>query len=258
MTESKVRPPSSPDKVSLAGPFLHETADFVMEAVNAVQDWMWVDEGSEGRHKWGFVTTVVGAELTLKAISSCCCLLACSTFERWVLPVFLLSLDCVWACGLQQINSNTSKDLANAVMVGIGILRSYDRMGIARLECISGCHCKPKLLDGHHKQHTSQIEWLYHGGTHPCSFMDHCIAKNLVLLCRRRSPCATEASLLIAVSQSNACMVRIVNTKETRSREHKFKVTSFLISNLDKTNVEHFAYVDDQLQKDSKHARSQR
>jgi hypothetical protein len=37
--------------------------------ITYLQGWEWVDEGKNGRHKWGFVTRTIGAELIFKVSS---------------------------------------------------------------------------------------------------------------------------------------------------------------------------------------------
>ncbi len=34
--------------------------------------------------------------------------------------------------------------------------RSYEHMGEASVECVSGCQCKPDVLQGHHTERNSQ------------------------------------------------------------------------------------------------------
>ncbi len=43
------------------------------------------------------------------------------------------------------------------VVVELAYLRSYERMGQARVECASGCTCEPSTLEGHHREKTSQV-----------------------------------------------------------------------------------------------------
>ena len=51
------------------------------------------------------------------------------------------------------------------ILVGIGILTSYERMGMANLLCESGCECDPVQMDGHTDDQFSQSGWFYHSGT---------------------------------------------------------------------------------------------
>lgn len=43
------------------------------------------------------------------------------------------------------------------VTVGIGHLKSYERMGIFLLECVAGCACDPLLVDGSLNDRGSQL-----------------------------------------------------------------------------------------------------
>ncbi len=41
-------------------------------------------------------------------------------------------------------------------MAAVGILKSYEHMGVGLLECVSGCRCDPLKLDGHITDRFSQ------------------------------------------------------------------------------------------------------
>ena len=58
---------------------------------------------------------------------------------------------------LAQIN--TKKETAHDVVIGIGFLTSYEHMGMAYLECRSGCKCGKKTLQGMIDVHASQTDW---------------------------------------------------------------------------------------------------
>ena len=62
-----------------------------------------------------------------------------------------------------QVNTRTYRGRAR-ILVGIGILTSYERMGMANLLCESGCDCDPVQMDGHTDDHFSQSGWFYHSG----------------------------------------------------------------------------------------------
>lgn len=64
-----------------------------------------------------------------------------------------------------QANTKTYRGTSK-VLIGVGILRSYEHMGIAELTCVSGCECEPSLMDGHWDSRTSQSEWQYIAGGH--------------------------------------------------------------------------------------------
>ena len=60
-------------------------------------------------------------------------------------------------CCSAQIN--TKKDVDHDVVIGIGFLTSYEHMGMAYLECRSGCKCKRKELQGMIDVKASQTDW---------------------------------------------------------------------------------------------------
>jgi hypothetical protein len=43
------------------------------------------------------------------------------------------------------------------MLLQLAYLMSYEHMGVATVRCDSGCSCNDTLIDGHHKQHWSQV-----------------------------------------------------------------------------------------------------
>ena len=131
-------------------------------AVNS-SGWNFTDES---RGKWGFVATKVGDQLELKvpAVAS----------------------------------HHSVRDPNKKTMVGIDIdfLSSYDKMGVAQVDCVSGCECDPMKIDAYHKSGTSESE-----------------------------------AQTIAVSEHEQCIIRFTILNETRSKEkgHKFKIVGVTI-----------------------------
>ena len=82
------------------------------------------------------------------------------------------------------------------VSLGVGYLRSYERMGQALVSCISGCTCDPKGIDGHNPASTASQEfWGY-----------------------------------VPVTQSERCVFKIESLDKTNSGQNKVKVTSLLLT----------------------------
>jgi hypothetical protein len=81
--------------------------------------------------------------------------------------------------------SDSLEQDARVVLI-LGILRSYQHMGRARLGCDSGCECEPLDFDAHHSERNSVINFLYH-----------------------------------KVSQSAVCVVSITVLPQSSSGEHK-------------------------------------
>ena len=68
-------------------------------------------------------------------------------------------------CGHAQINSKRDGD--HDIVIGIGFLTSYEHMGMAYLECRSGCECKRKTLQGMIDVKASQTDWCANLGCFP-------------------------------------------------------------------------------------------
>lgn len=91
-------------------------------------DWNWVNEAKQGakQPKWGYISSSVGDELTLKLSRS---------------------KSAASMLGLESGNSS--------VLVGLGVLKSYKDMGAAAVSCSQGCACTPQLFEMQHKQEVS-------------------------------------------------------------------------------------------------------
>ncbi len=47
--------------------------------------------------------------------------------------------------------------LLQTMLLQLAFLMSYERMGVATVRCDSGCSCNDSLINGHHKDHSSQV-----------------------------------------------------------------------------------------------------
>ena len=89
------------------------------------------------------------------------------------------------------------------VVLGVGHLKSYERMGQALVSCTSGCTCKPTVFDGHNPATlASQEFWAY-----------------------------------VAVTQSEHCVFEIASLSVTKSGQNKVKVTSLLLTCMSPENA---------------------
>ena len=106
--------------------------------------------------------------------------------------------QCGWLASL-QVNTAGCPDPSAMVTLGIGHLKSYERMGQALVSCVSGCLCNPTVFDGHNPATlASQEFWAY-----------------------------------IAVSQSEQCVFEVASLTATKSGQNKVKVTSLLLTCMD-------------------------
>ena len=86
--------------------------------------WKWLNEAKPGakQAKWGYVSSTVGDELTLRV----------RTTKRGApLPGF----------GAGNFS----------VLAGLGLLRSYAGMGAAAVACSQGCSCTPQVFELQHQ-----------------------------------------------------------------------------------------------------------
>ncbi|KAA6418426.1 MAG: hypothetical protein FRX49_11586 [Trebouxia sp. A1-2] len=137
--------------------------DLLQQRVYQAVGWNWVDEGRDGRHKYGYVTEEPDHDI-----------------------IFV-------------VNTAGCPDPSTMVTLGIGHLKSYERMGQALVSCVSGCVCNPTVFDGHNPASlASQEFWAY-----------------------------------IAVSQSEQCVFEVASLTATKSGQNKVKVTSLLLTCMD-------------------------
>lgn len=138
-------------------------SDLEKLAVN-VNGWTWTDES---RKKWGWVGNSTGAVIEMKIPA----IAAHHSFRQ-------------------------NKSQAPMVGVDIDFLASYDRMGVAQLDCVSGCHCPRMKIDASHENHYSMSD-----------------------------------AITIAVTEDENCVLRFTITNETTSKVkgHKFKLVGFTI-----------------------------
>ena len=97
---------------------------------------------------------------------------------------------------LMQVNTAGCPDPTTEIALGVGHLKSYERMGRAQVSCISGCTCTPMQFDGHMPEvKASQEFWAY-----------------------------------MAVTQSEQCVLEVASLADTVSGQNKVKVTSLLVT----------------------------
>jgi lysophospholipase L1-like esterase len=94
--------------------------------------WAFVNEGTAGSRKTGYVTTTPGTRLVL------------------VLDTRKLLGD-----GVVFAGADASPEHDRAISLMLSYLKSYSGHGIASVTCGPGCECKPSSIDGHHAQRTS-------------------------------------------------------------------------------------------------------
>lgn len=134
-----------------------------------------VDEGSSqcaGCHKFGFRTSTVGSSLTLKVSSA------------------VMSETDLKSAG----QGGQAK-----VMLALSYLRSYSDVGKARVECVSGCTCEPKVFDAKNEARTSELH--------------------------------TER---MEVTPAAECLLKLTVLEETSTGGHKFRLASVAVHKADK------------------------
>lgn len=140
------------------------TSNEVNKYVVDAEGWKYGYESGHGQwafNKWGYITTTVGSKM------------------------------------LMQVSTKPSKGdtfASNLTAVYVGYLKSYQHMGTARVECVSGCECEGRVVNAHHSVSASQ------------TFLVRLLA-----------------------TQHDKCLVQVTVLPETSSSEHKFKVTSLMV-----------------------------
>ncbi|GIM03448.1 hypothetical protein Vretimale_8227 [Volvox reticuliferus] len=88
------------------------------------QGWDFLDEGTPGKPKVGFVATTPGSRMVIR---------------------------------LNTDRSQTGQLPQSRVAIWVQHLKSYEHMGVAEFRCISGCQCEPHQEDAHIAQRVSQL-----------------------------------------------------------------------------------------------------
>ena len=169
-TEHAMPPPLNPDAAQEDWPTFCAEGPGLQKVVAGNDGWDWVDEGSNacpGCHKYGFASERIKASMT-----------------------FALDSDVITA---------EDAEAGAQVMLAISYLRSYSEVGHAYVECVAGCTCKPKLLDGKNKRATSEI------------FTD-------------RMP----------ISPHKQCNIKIRIKESTSTGKHKFRISGLAVHKQDK------------------------
>mmetsp|Transcript_3873 Transcript_3873/g.8308 ORF Transcript_3873/g.8308 Transcript_3873/m.8308 type:complete len:495 (-) Transcript_3873:846-2330(-) len=94
-----------------------------------------------------------------------------------------------------KVDTNRGGTPDMRVTMQVGHLKSYEHMGKAKVECVSGCTCNAPVLDGHCVERNSQL--------HLFNFY---------------------------VSQAAECIIAITVLPETTSGEHKIKIAGVMLS----------------------------
>ena len=94
--------------------------------------WRWLNEAKPGAQqaKWGYVSSTIGDELTLRVRTS----------KR-----------IAHLTGFRAGNSS--------VLAGLGLLRSYMGMGAAAVACAQGCSCAPQVFELQHQLRVGRPAW---------------------------------------------------------------------------------------------------
>ncbi|KAK9826476.1 hypothetical protein WJX81_003204 [Elliptochloris bilobata] len=123
--------------------------------------FQWVDDLTHyGAHRWGWASTQPGETLEIK----------------------------------MDTRNPMLASPSMRVVLGVGVLMSYEGMGTGLLECVRGCHCAVTHLDCHWDKPMSIKEWWH-----------------------------------MKVTQSSECVLRLTNAQATSSGGHKLKLEALTL-----------------------------
>ncbi|BDA48467.1 hypothetical protein COCOBI_12-1460 [Coccomyxa sp. Obi] len=126
-----------------------QTERGIVNSIKKAGEWKWVNEAKEGAQqvKWGMVSSQPGDELLLRISRS-------RKHSR-------ASVGLGQALLSGQSGESSSLELNSSVVVGLGLLKSYQDVGAAAVGCSGGCDCKPQRFELLHRQQVSQVYWFY-------------------------------------------------------------------------------------------------
>eukprot|EP00884_Botryococcus_braunii_P019754 jgi/Botrbrau1/6462/Bobra.0034s0037.1 len=151
-----------------------------------MQGWEWVDEVTRyGAHKYGFVSLQPGSLLHLMVDSR-------NPHPQAALVLKNVTDDMVREAEEESFEE-AKKEVGGSTTLSLGILKSYEKMGMGSITCVSGCTCYPEstVFDSHWDDHVSLQKWVYFG-----------------------------------VSEDPECVIEVQNLAVTISGSHKLKVMS--------------------------------
>ena len=153
-----------------------------------MQDWAWVNEGRPTTAaKWGFVSMTPGSVLN---ITVWLLLHGVHISERTTCGVDM-------ATAVQVPVQAHERSTAQSVVLGVGLLDSYEHMGTAVVQCQAGCTCSTATFNTANPDRVSMIYWK------PVSVVMH--------------------------QTSSFCHLQVTNSMDTESGEHKLKVRKDLL-----------------------------
>lgn len=141
----------------------------------------WMNEGTLGKPKWGFVTWQTGATLVLKVDTRATVpeaeATAAATAHAGVAPLKpSRSGNKIISHGNTAVNSkeaaqgfvasaglqdrlpadDTAVDESADMIIWVGYVKSWKDMGTATISCLQGCSCAPVAVDGLHELSNTQ------------------------------------------------------------------------------------------------------
>lgn len=134
--------------------------------VVAAEGFTWVNEGTPLKPKPGFVATSPGSTLRIR-------------------------VDTDRGGGAAGGAAGDARPLP----VFLHYMRSYERMGTAKVTCVSGCQCDPVMVDAHHTERVTQVYLAQ-----------------------------------LVVSQHRECELQVKVESGTMSGQHKFKVSGIVVA----------------------------
>ena len=112
--------------------------------------------------------------------------------------------------------------------IGIGYLKSYEHMGVVRVDCVDACQCSPVEIDAHTAERISPLDLIYFSAQlrppQPTGQRDAS-----ALISTRANELTDGASGLSAPAPAH-CGIRLTLLNKTSSGEHKFKLTALFLN----------------------------
>ena len=134
-------------------------------------------------------------------------------------------------CTFSYALSNTS---APVHRVGVGFLKSYERMGKVAVTCVHECECAPLIIDAHTRERISPLDLVYFSArikalvslrTPQPSFGSHrsaSVPSSTTIPPSHASPDAP--------AHPPRCGIQLTILNESSSGEHKFKLTALFLN----------------------------
>lgn len=122
---------------------------------------------------------------------------------------------------------------SDRALLVLGVVRSFQLVGKARLECVRGCACEPKILDARWTERSTQNVLMPHE-------VRGVLGSRRPRACLLHEPRLSRGLSVSQVTRHPECRVRVTVVEETATESHRFMLSALVVAPLG-TRMPYFA-----------------